>query len=212
MIKCFMPLPNFKFDPRRVLQEFIHWAKLEERTAKLQSESFSFTTIRECINETDYNFERFSGVSAWDASGVRRTKEGAVDSDIVHWPSILQNSYIKEIGENIASFLEIPLYRARGSLFRTGDADYTYPAHRDRHTPFRVHLALATTPNTKWLFNNTVDVSIHQPTDGVPVLINTGSVQHSLLIPANTTRIHFWYQFYEPIKPDILDKLSGISC
>ena len=213
MVKCFMKLSNFKFEQDRILAEIMHWTKSARQPKPVKAQSFSLTTVRECVNDANYKFTRFQGITTRDATGVRRTPDGVLDSDIIHWPVILQDSYMKEVGDKIAAFLEMPSYRTRCSFISAGEQAYPYPFHNDEHTPFRVHLALLTTPETNWLFkNNSNEIAIHQPADGVPSLIDTGSVQHSFFVPANTIRIHFWYQYYQPVKQDILDKLIGISC
>jgi hypothetical protein len=215
MTKYYIPLPELNFNTEKLLEEFCYWGKPFKRLfdRPFYTDTFSFTTTANFIHDKDYKFRKFKGISSWK-NNIRCYEDGTVDGDIVHWPDILQNSYMKEVGDTIANLLEIPSYRCRGSIFETHIEDHTISYHRDEHTPHRVHLALATTDNTAWLFrdSNNIIYTNYQRADGVPVLIDTKAIEHSFRVPANSTRIHLWYQFYEPVKQEFLDQHLGISC
>ena len=213
MIKFFMPLNDFKFDRMRLLSEFFYWAKPNWSATQNYIQSFGFTTSEKYVNDDIADCSRFQGISTPDKQGIRRMPDGTLDASITKWPRVLQNSYMKEIGDTISNFLEIPEYRVRGSIYRTSNEKYIYPFHIDSHTPYRVHLALITKKDINWLFKDQFDeIEIHQPANGVPTLIDTAKIKHSLYLPPNSLRVHIWYQYYEPIKQEILEQIGGISC
>ncbi len=83
--------------------------------------------------------------------------------------------------------------------------------HYDEHTPYRIHIALKTSPDTIWRFKENGKITeIHQPADGIPVLIKTNSLEHSVFIPIETERVHLWYQYHHEISNEVLEKIKNV--
>lgn len=207
MYNFYIPITSIKIDTNRLLQEMLSFIKrhyLNEFARGMIQHSYSFTTTAEHVNDPEYNFRKFTGITYGDVEN-RKTIDGVLDRDIVHWPDILQDSYMKEIGDQLSKLVGIPEYRVRGSIMKPY-VDFLYNKHIDYHTPYRIHIALLTDPENFWFLD---DVKIHQPADGVPVIIDTGKVAHSFCVPKDKLRIHFWYQFYQPIKQEILEQLMS---
>lgn len=164
--------------------------------------SYGLTTSKDYTDETPHNWRRYSQISRLDSLGERKLESGERDEDIVYWPKELQGSYIQELGYKFSDLLKIKDPRVRMSL------QATTGIHNDPHTPYRIHIALETDPSILWLFidENNKAHQIHQPADGVPVLIETGITRHSVMIPRNAkkNRIHLWYQFHGLVSDNIL--------
>lgn len=199
----YVPLTGIKIDIQRMIGE-LH--------ACLPISSISGDrglTVTQDIAGQLYSFGRFNGISKYDDQGVRRVRTGERDEDITYWPKQLENTYIKEIGERLACLLELPGPRCRMSRFvggLTGNLDM----HCDPHTPVRVQIALITQPDIMWHLQ-APDGSLverHQPANGIPVLLRTGTLRHGVVVPKTAIRLHLWYQWYSWPRPDAITNLT----
>lgn len=166
-------------------------------------------TVTENMAGRIYGFDRFNGNSQYDQHGVRRVRSGERDEDVIHWPLQLEKSYIRRVGEELSSCLGLPpLPRVRTSTL-IGGMMPNIGMHLDCHTPFRVHIALKTSPGTFWHFlaSDGRRMRVHQPADGIPVLLETGSTQHAVEIEKGTVRMHLWYQWYHPMPEHVLEHI-----
>jgi hypothetical protein len=211
MNKIYRPLPNIKIDIERLTTEIFHFWKPNPNGIE---NSTSLTTSEKYIDDLNYDFTLYRGPSEF----VPHTKllkvysDGEFDQNLIHWPKILQNTYMKELGDYFAKILKVPCYRCRASYYNSLEKDFIGELHNDPQTPYRIHIALKTDPNVKWIFvdkdNKTYD--IHQPADNTPVLIETGTTQHQVIVPKNSIRTHIWFQYYNDIDQTLLDKLFTI--
>ena len=166
---------------------------------------YGLTTSIKYIDEDPVNFSRYSSVSSLNSHGERILSGGERDEEVVHWPALLRNSYIKELGDMFSELVQIKTPRVRMSV--QSRADY----HNDPHTPYRIHIAIDSTPDSVWKFRETngIEHVIYQPADGIPVLIETGKTQHCVTrnsINDVHKRVHLWYQFHDIISDEILSK------
>jgi hypothetical protein len=123
--------------------------------------------------------------------------------------TILENSYLRELGDYFANLFKVNSYRVRCSYLNNVSEDAEFKLHNDPHTPYRLHICLKTDPSIKWLFvdKDTTQHYIHQPADGSPVLIETGTTQHQIVCPQNVTRMHLWFQYYKFIDLKLLNTI-----
>ena len=210
----FIPLRNFTVDLDRLSNEIFSFWKIGENDTNLELKSPSFTTSLKYIDDPILNFSRYAGAAAaadpntWHINPITVYPDGEYDNNLIHWPKILENSYMKELGDYFAKLFNVTRYRARASCVNTLTKPLTFKLHNDPHTPYRLHFAIKTDPNVQWKFvNNNIDYFIHQPADNFPTLIETGITQHQIVTNQKSLRIHFWYQYYDKIDKDIISKL-----
>ena len=210
----FIPLRNFTVDLDRLSNEIFSFWKIEEDDTHPELKTPSFTTSLKYIDDEIFNFSRYAGVTApadpsnWPRNPLTIYSDGEYDHNLIYWPKILENSYMKELGDYYAKLFNVTRYRARASYISTLENPHTFKLHNDPHTPYRLHFAIKTDPNVQWKFvNNQSEYFIHQPADNFPTLIETGSTQHQIVINQKSLRIHFWYQYYDKIDKDIISKL-----
>lgn len=194
--RFYIPLENHRVDIERLRYE------VDTVVRPTETGTYGLTTSKNYIDEVPQDWKRYSQASQLDSLGERRLESGERDEDIVYWPKELHGSYIQELGYKFSDLLQIKDPRARLSL-QTNTV-----VHNDPHTPYRIHIALETDPSILWLFfdeNNRIH-PIHQPANGVPVLIETGITRHSVKIPKSSqkTRMHLWYQFHGLVKDSVL--------
>jgi len=211
MRKIFSPLPNIKIDIERLYSEMFYFWRPNISTL---ATSTSFTTAKKYIDDLNYDFFKYAGPSKFISkdSLIKEYKDGQVDQELIYWPKILENSYMKELGEHFSNLFQIKNYRVRASYFNTHEQTDDFSAtnlHKDTHTPYRIHIALKTNPSVKWTFLDELGQThyIHQPADGVPVLVETAKTKHQVKIPKDSIRIHLWYQYYEDIDQALLDSI-----
>jgi hypothetical protein len=210
-MNVYTPLPNIKIDIERLHAEIFYFWKPDFNSPDI---STSFTTAKKYIDDSDYDFARYRGTSVFvpNTNRLKVYPDGEFDQNLVHWPKILENTYMKELGDYFAQILNVTHYRCRASYYNSLDKDFVGELHNDPHTPYRIHIALKSDPNVKWILvdehSNTYD--IHQPADSTPVLIETGTTQHQVIVPKNSVRIHFWFQYYNDIDQSVLDKLFTV--
>lgn len=216
MYKFFIPLTNFTVDLDRLSNEIFAFWKIEDDKTNKDLKSPSFTTSLKYVDDTSFNFSRYSGVSSaadpgnWPKNPLKVYSDGEYDHNLTHWPKILENSYMKELGDYYAKLLNVTRYRARASYISTLENPHTFKLHNDPHTPHRLHFAIKTDPTVQWKFvNDENEYFIHQPSDNFPTLIETGSTQHQIVTNHKTIRIHFWYQYYDPIDADVIRKICN---
>lgn len=203
----YIPIINTPVDVDRLKAEVDKFIKIDY-SKDIKSRGFGITTSTEYVDDPTFNFRKHLTVSEPDEYGVRRLPTGELDSDIVHWPSMLEGSYMKELSDLFSSILGLENPRVRLSVL---NGPSTLGLHYDEHTPHRVHICLQTGPGANWVFledNGMMDV-IHQEKSNIPVLIDTGTVKHGLNIPAGVQRIHMLYQFHKPVSDEILSKLKS---
>ena len=204
----YTPLPNIKIDIERLTKEIFHYWHPDPNIKDI---SASFTTAKKYVDDPICDFSRYKGISHY-VPGTRRVKvysDGEFDQNLTHWPKILENTYMKELGDNFAKLLNVTRYRVRASYYNSLHEDFVGELHRDPHTPYRIHIALKTDPNVKWLLVDKNDNAhyIHQPADGHPVLLETCYTKHQVIVPTNSIRIHCWFQYYTEIDQSLLDNL-----
>jgi len=195
--RYYIPMTQLKVDVERLKQEV---QSLIGPSAEL---GCGITTSKEYVNEVPFRFDRHIGISKLNKFGERILPTGERDEDIVFWPSILEKSYMKELGELFSNIIKIPNPRVRLSVL---DKDQFINFHSDPHTPYRIHIALETHSNAVWMFKNELgDIEqIHQPADGVPVIIETGRTEHAVKLLSPGRRMHLWYQFHGVISDEVL--------
>ena len=199
----YIPLKQFRVDLDKLQKEIDYYVKPDK------SKDYGITTTEKMVENYDFRF--YSGVSSKDKNGIRRLETGEFDWDVVHWPKVLENSYIKELSDKFSELIQVNKPRCRMSHIFGYNKCNEIPYHHDEHTPYRIHIALKTNPKAIWRFReNGVVTEIHQPTDGVPVLIKTDTIEHSVSIPIGTWRTHLWYQYHHQISNDILKKLKNV--
>lgn len=165
---------------------------------------YGVTTTKEYINENPPDYRRFNTISAFDEFGERRYPGGERDEDITCWPSVLENSYMKELGDTFSDLLKIYNPRVRMSVGNK------IPFHTDPHTPYRIHIALEAYPDSVWVFRHKdgTEETIFQPADGIPALVETGETAHSVkMLGEHRNRIHLFYQFHGVVSDEILSRL-----
>jgi hypothetical protein len=206
MYNFYIKLPNIKVDCDRLLQEI----KLLVNPDYSKTLCYSLTTHADHVNDINYDFELFPGVLVPPDTKLKTLPSGHKDNEIIHWPKILENSYIQELSKIFCDDLGIPNARVRCSIINGTDDKHSIGFHTDPVAPHRIHIALQTTPKTHWMFKmiNGEIIKIHQPADGVPVLVETGLTIHDIFVPSNTQRIHLWYQFHEHVNKNRFNELK----
>jgi hypothetical protein len=210
MNKIYSPLPNIKIDIERLRRELFKFWHPDLQSPVV---STSLTTAEKYIDDPDYDFSRYAGISEYVPSGnlLKVYSDGEFDQNLVYWPKILLNTYMKELGDYFAEILEVNHYRCRASWYNSWKKAYIGKLHNDPHTPHRIHIALKSDPAVKWKLVDGDDIyKIHQPVDGSPVLIETGRTQHQVIVPKNSIRAHIWFQYYQKIDQAKLDKLFTV--
>lgn len=206
-IKYYLPLNNILVDVEKLKQEIFNIVN-----PSVAEGNYCLTCTEEEQNLENFNFRKYSGESKYDPEKKSRIHKltGKYDFEIIYWPKILQSSYIKSIGQLLTEYLKFENQpRCRMSLTQKETAS-SLGMHYDPGTPYRVHIALLTEPSTLWLFKDVEKQSIvelHQPANGVPVLINTGGIYHDIKVLAGS-RLHLWYQWTENINETTL---AGIT-
>ena len=197
----YVPLPSIRVDVGRLKEE------LEPMV--LQGNACGLTVSKDYAGRP-YAFDLFNGNSGPGKDGAWRVYTGERDSDLTHWSLELENSYTREVGKQLSSYLGMPAPRVRSSRISAGIERKGIDMHRDPHTPFRVHIALDTAPGATWSFvtGDGRRFRIHQPADGIPIYIDTAGVQHGVDV-VSASRWHLWYQWYErPPAPTIARIMS----
>lgn len=200
--RFYIPLSKIKVDLDKLRYEAYSVIKVDP----IKNQGYGITTTSQYVSEYPYNFKRYSGISYLNEQGERILETGERDEELIHWPEVLQNSYIKELGDIFSDLIKIKNPRVRMSV----SAGIEF--HSDPHTPYRIHIALESNPNCVWKFkeiNGTVH-TIYQAADGIPVLIETGLTKHSVVKvndPTAPQRIHLWYQFHDIISDEVLRNL-----
>jgi hypothetical protein len=198
--RFYIPLKSVKVDLNKLRNEV-------NTIIKPESGGYGITTAVDYVKEYPCNFKRYSSISYLNSEGERILPCGRRDEEIIHWPDIFDNSYIKELGNIFSELINIKNPRVRLSC-QPGSIDY----HNDPHTPYRIHIAIESNPDAIWKFKEKcgTEHSIYQPADGVPVLIETGITKHAVIMPARPViprRVHLWYQFHDIISDEILKSL-----
>ena len=211
MSKFYTPLSNIKIDIEKLTKEIFQFWPLD---LNARDTSTSFTTAKKYVDDVNYDFSLYRGISKYvpDNRKIKVYSDGEFDHDIVYWPKILENTYMKELGDYFAKILNVTHYRARASYYNSLDRAFIGELHNDPHTPHRIHIALKTDPNVKWLLadqNNNTHY-IHQPADGSPVLLETWCTKHQVIVPTNSIRMHFWFQYYTELDQSLLDHLLTV--
>lgn len=203
MNNFYIPLKNIFVDIERLTTEIDKFVKPNN------FQDYGITTSEKMLD--NYDFRKYTGVSSPDKNGIRRLKTGEYDWDIVYWPKILENSYMRELSDKFSDLIKINKPRCRMSRLFGSETWNEISYHYDEHTPYRIHIALKTNPNTIWRFRENEKITeIHQPADGIPVLIKTNSVEHSVFIPVGTERMHLWYQYHHEISNEVLEKIKNV--
>jgi hypothetical protein len=198
--RYYIPLKSISVDVDRLKQE------VDTLIGPLTELGYGITTAKEHVNEVPVRYNRYTGISNFNKLGERVLANGETDEQIVFWPKFLENSYMKELGDLFSKLINIPNPRVRlSSLSEEDFIDF----HNDPHTPYRIHIALETHPDARWIFKkDPYQIEyIHQPADGVPVLIETGRTEHAVQIASPGRRVHLWYQFHGIVNPAILNTL-----
>ena len=211
MLDFYTPIPNIKIDINRLTEEIFHY------WTPSNNHAVSFTTAKKYVDDLNYDFSHYEVISKFfpNTRRIKVYEDGEFDQNIVHWPKILENSYMKELGDYFAKILNVTRYRARGSYFDTKThmtSGFKTDLHRDPHTPYRIHIALKTSPEVNWFLVDKDNNShyIHQPADGVPILLETCFTQHQVIVPPDSVRMHFWFQYYTEFDQATIDKLFTV--
>ena len=155
-----------------------------------------------------FDFHAYSGMRKNISTDQYLLPSGNSELELVYWPKVLANSYLKELGLQLSKTLELGPPRCRLSMFNNRSRPTSIGYHYDKHTPYRVHVALQTNPNCLWLYRRDGQAyRLHQPVLDHPVLVNTGEVEHDIIVPPNNTRVHLWYQFHQRPAQALLDNL-----
>lgn len=199
--RYYIPMTHVKVDVNRLKQE------VQSLIGPLTELGYGITTSKKFVNEVPYRFDRHTGISKFNKFGERILPTGEKDEDVVFWPSILEQSYMKELGDLFSEMIQIPNPRVRLSML---DEDQFIDFHNDPHTPYRIHIALETHSDAVWMFKNEAGAveQIHQPADGTPVIIETGRIEHAVKLLSPGKRIHLWYQFHGMISEEILSLMG----
>ena len=196
----YIPLVELKVDVQRIKKEIMDIVKPK------QFGSFALTVTEQLAQLEEYDFMSYMGITTEDDEGVRRFADGKVDTDLIYYPKSLEGSYIQEVEQRVSKYLGLGSPRVRMSMTKNNNTTVIkelLPYHLDPHTTYRVHVALVTSPGTTWEFKSgDVETSVHQPVDGVPVLIDTETVLHAVKIDSNSTRFHFWLQYHKHLDPE----------
>ena len=204
MHNFYIPLTSFKIDLDRIRHELATYVRPEEG-------GYAITTSKQLASDVDYDFSQFNGITYPDANGVRTFPSGETDTDLVFYPKVLEGSYIQSVEQMVSSYLGLSSPRIRISKFIGGVGAHKInylDFHTDPHTPYRVHIALTVMPNVYWKFKtNEQEYKIHQPADGVPVLIEVAETAHAVTIPFGSVRYHIWFQYHKPVSSEILNRL-----
>jgi hypothetical protein len=209
MYNFYIPLSNIKVDHGRLLKEVDHFIRPDYS----KTLCYGLTTHLDHVNDEDYNFEMYPGVLVPPDPSQKTLPSGHRDREIIHWPKILENSYIQELSKVFCDVLGLENPRVRCSIVNGTDDHHSIGFHTDPVAPHRIHIALQSTPDTHWMFKLLNDdvVKIHQPVDGIPVLIETGLTVHDIYVPSNAQRIHLWYQFHSHVSKSRIEELKCIT-
>jgi hypothetical protein len=205
MENFFFPIVDFKVDAQRLLTEFDKFVKPEYDTTLC----YCLTTKEEFINDLDYDFRKFYGKLTPPGPGIKLIS-GDYDYQIVHWPKILEGSYIQEVANLCSDVLGLSNPRVRCSVVNGKDEQHNIGFHTDQHAVSRIHIALKTTNECVWHFMKGDDiVKIHQPVDGIPMFVDTGRTPHDIWVPTGIRRIHIWFQYHNYVDEDRLAALQN---
>lgn len=204
MHNFYIPLSSFSIDIDRIKHELADYVKPNEG-------GYAITTSKQLTSDPNYDFTQFRGITYPNADGVRTFASGEVDTDLVFYPTVLEGSYIQTVEQTISEYLGLSTPRIRISKFIGGIGAHKVnhlDFHTDPHTPYRVHIALNTMSNVYWKFK-TIDqeYKIHQPADGVPVLIEVANTAHAVTVPFGSVRYHMWFQYHKPVNTELLNRL-----
>jgi hypothetical protein len=197
----YIPLVDINVDVDKVRQEIYNIVKPQIGI------DCGLTCQLEDLNNDNFSFTKYTGQRKFNPHSRHILATGEDDRDLVHWPRSLQGSYIQQLGTLFSEYLEIGPPRARSSLLYKDHANVNLNWHVDNHTPYRVHIAIETTPECLWKFrNDTESLTVHQPITSTPVLIQT-AIQHDIHVPKGHRRLHIWYQFHSEPKKELIDNL-----
>ncbi len=198
----FIPLVDLTVDVNRIRNEVFTYIN---PTGK----DYGLTCTLEDVANESFDFKKHSGIRP-TSDNKYLLRDGYIETDVIHWPKILQGTYIEELGKTFAKYLELSPPRCRLSYFNNKPHDFDIDFHYDNHTPYRVHVVLESSPGCIWKYRWSPDHpshSLHHPVMEQPVLINTGSMQHAVHVPKNHRRLHLWYQFHSKPKEELVDSL-----
>lgn len=192
-------------DVNRLLNEVMMFIKPDLNN----SICYSITTDDESQNDLEYQFRKYQGFLKPPVPGKTYLPTGDLDTEIIYWPQSTQGSYIKELSKKFDLLLGLKNPRVRASVVHGTDEINGIGFHQDQIAPHRVHIALQTTKETLWKFlnKNKTTTLLHQPADGIPVLLEVGETIHDIYVPKNTTRIHLWFQYHQHVSNDIWKQL-----
>ena len=201
--RFYIPLQSIKVDIDRLKNEIYEHVDCEN---VFTNKGYAITTTEQFIDEYPLRPHRYNIRTFPDHTGEQFLPYGNRDEDVVYWPKIFENSYMKELSLIFSDIVKIKNPRVRMSV------QTHFPHHIDIHTPYRLHIALETYPDAVWNFRdkNNIEHEIHQPANGIPVLIDSGDTMHSVILKKtlpNLRRVHLWYQFHGIISDDILKNL-----
>lgn len=201
--RFYIPLQSIKVDVARLKNEIYQHIHVKN---VYSNRGYAITTTPSYINETPFNPYRYCRSYYMNSTGECFLPSGDKDEDVVYWPTVFENSYMKELGEIFSDIIKIDKPRVRMSI------QTHFRHHKDPHTPYRIHIALESYPEAVWNFKdkNNIEYEIYQPADGTPVLVETGTHDHSVVIKKidpPIRRVHLWYQFHGIISDDILKNL-----
>ncbi len=200
----YIPLADLRFDVDKIRNEL-------ETIVRPGYSGYALTVTKELAELDFYNFDQYNSITVADEYNIRRFPDGKLDTDLVFYPRALENSYIRQVEQAISSYLGLQTPRVRMSKIIGSSSLQEAEGlglHTDPHTPFRVHLALETMPMNKWKFRQEgKEYNIHQPANGVPVLIEVANTEHSVIMAPRMTRMHIWFQYHTPVRKEILDSL-----
>jgi hypothetical protein len=198
----FIPLTDITIDTDRLRNEVFRYIRPVQH-------DYGLTCIKEDSESNNFNFRKFSGIRK-PSSNKYLLPSGHLDTDVIYWPKILQGSYIEQVALEITNLLELSPPRCRLSYFNNRDYPFNIGYHYDNHTPYRVHIALKTTPECIWKYRwgpEQEEHELHQPILNNPVLINTGAMQHAVYVPKNHSRLHLWYQYHGTPRQELINNL-----
>lgn len=204
MHNFYIPLTAFNIDLARIKYELAKYVKPK-------SGSYAITTAKDLANVDEYDFTQFRGITHANINGVRVFETGEQDTDLIFYPRCLQGSYLQEVEQSITAYLGLSSPRIRISKFIGGTSTHKsvyLDFHTDPHTPYRVHITLDVMPGVYWKFKTSEqEYKIHQPADGVPVLIEVAETAHAVDIPIGCHRYHIWFQYHTPVSNELLNRL-----
>ena len=197
----YIPLVDLTVDVERLKKEVVSIVR------PVQGD-YGLTCLEEDQNSNNYNFKKYSGLRTANPNSRYLLADGkTMDNEVIHWPKPLQGTYIQELASVFANYLGLPPPRCRLSVADSRMYPTKIGYHNDNHTPYRVHIALETTPECIWKFRlapGEKEYTLHQPISNNPVMIETADIQHDIYVPVGHKRTHIWYQFHSAPSEDFI--------